>query len=90
MDNAGARGRLHSPRGYRSPQQLAGQVSDLKLQLAKRDAEVEFLEGQLAEAVAATRPQPTPQSDASHIEVSVNEVTVLHLHDWEQSRCERS
>ena len=61
---------MHSPRGHRSPQQLAGQVSDLKLQLARRDAEVDYLEAQLAEAVAANRPQPTPQMDSTNAEVS--------------------
>ena len=70
VDDTGARGGLHSPRGYKSPQQLAGLVSDLKLQLAKRDAEVDYLEAQLAEAFAANRPQPTTQMDSKNAEVS--------------------
>ena len=34
---------LHSPRGYTSPRQLNDQISDLKIELARRDAEVEYL-----------------------------------------------
>ena len=65
----GTRARMHSPRGYRSPRHLAEQLSDLKIELAKRDGEVEFLEGRLAEAVAANRPQPQPQSSSIADEV---------------------
>ena len=59
-----------SPRGYTSPRQLNDQISDLKLELARRDAEVEYLEGQLAEAVAANRPHVRPHADRSPDKVS--------------------
>ncbi|DBA92530.1 TPA: hypothetical protein ACH3X1_002761 [Trebouxia sp. C0004] len=62
---SGARNTSQSPRGYGSAQQLAGQVSDLKIELARRDAEVEYLEGQLAEAVAANRPHVRAPTDHS-------------------------
>ena len=61
---------LHSPRGYTSPRQLNDQISDLKIELARRDAEVEYLEGQLAEAVAANRPHVQPHADRSPDKVS--------------------
>ena len=54
-----------SPRGYSSPRQLSEQISDLKIELARRDAEVEDLEGQLAEAVAANRPHARLHADRS-------------------------
>lgn len=60
-----------SPRGYGSAQQLAGQVSDLKIELARRDAEVEYLEGQLAEAVAANRPHVKAPTDHSSSQVLI-------------------
>ena len=59
-----------SPRGYTSPRQLNDQVSDLKIELARRDAEVEYLERQLAEAVAANRPRAWPHADRSPDQVS--------------------
>ncbi|DBB14510.1 TPA: hypothetical protein ACH3X3_004792 [Trebouxia sp. C0006] len=62
---SGARNMSQSPRGYGSAQQLAGQVSDLKIEVARRDAEVEYLEGQLAEAVAANRPHVRAAPDHS-------------------------
>ena len=66
MPVAGPKDVLHSPRGDGSPQQrAAAQVSDLKVELARRDAEVEYLEGQLAEAVAANRPHLRPKPDES-------------------------
>ena len=65
---------LRSPRGYHSPQQsprqLNEQISDLKIELARRDAKVEYLEGQLAEAVAANRPRLRPHADWSPDKVS--------------------
>lgn len=65
---------LRAPRGYHSPQhsprQLNEQISDLKIELARRDADVEYLEGQLAEAVAANRPRVRPHADWSPDEVS--------------------
>ena len=60
-----------SSRGYGSAQQLAGQVSDLKIEVARRDAEVEYLEGQLAEAVAANRPHVRAAPDHSSSQVLV-------------------
>ncbi len=60
-----------SPRGYGSAQQLAGQVSDLKIELARRDAEVEYLEGQLAEAVAANRPHVRAPTDHASSQVLI-------------------
>lgn len=68
---SGARNTSHSPRGYGSAQQLAGQVSDLKIELARRDAEVEYLEGQLAEAVAANRPHVRAPADQSSSQVLI-------------------
>lgn len=62
---SGVTGNLRSPRGYASPQQLSEQISDLKIELARRDAEVEYLEAQLAEAVAANRPHVRSQADRS-------------------------
>ena len=65
---------LRPPRGYHSPQQsprqLDEQISDLKIELARRDADVEYLEGQLAEAVAANRPRVWPHADWSPDKVS--------------------
>lgn len=66
---SGSRISPQSPRGYGSAQQLAGQVSDLKIELARRDAEVEYLEGQLAEAVAANRPHVSDPIDHSSSQV---------------------
>ncbi|KAL3148684.1 hypothetical protein ABBQ38_014099 [Trebouxia sp. C0009 RCD-2024] len=60
---SGVTANLRSPRGYASPQQLSEQVSDLKIELARRDAEVEYLEAQLAEAVAAHRPHTRSPAD---------------------------
>ncbi|KAL0020086.1 hypothetical protein WJX79_009298 [Trebouxia sp. C0005] len=77
---SGARTMSQSPRGYGSAQQLAGQVSDLKIELARRDAEVEYLEGQLAEAVAANRPHvraPTDHSSSQDAAVANNRAQEL-------------
>ena len=68
---SGSRISPQSPRGYGSAQQLAGQVSDLKIELARRDAEVEYLEGQLAEAVAANRPHARAPTDHSSSQVLI-------------------
>lgn len=70
---AGSKASMQSRTGCGSPQQLSGQVSDLKIELARRDAEVEYLEGQLAEAVAANRPRLRLQADHS------SQVCIVHL-----------
>lgn len=56
---------MRSPRGYTSAQQLTEQISDLKIELARRDAEVEYLEAQLAEAVATSKPHMRMQAERS-------------------------
>lgn len=61
----GPRSSVYSPRGRDAPQQLAGQLTDLKIELARRDAEIEYLEAQLAEAVAANRPHVKAPADNS-------------------------
>lgn len=63
--DTGPRSSVHSPRGRDAPQQLAGQLTDLKIELARRDAEIEYLEAQLAEAVAADRPHVKATADNS-------------------------
>ena len=68
----GVVGSLRSPRGYTSPRQLNEQISDLRIELARRDAEVEYLEAQLAEAVAANRPYARPQGNRSPDKASCN------------------
>ena len=60
-----------SPRGYASAQQLTEQIADLKIELARRDAEVEYLEVQLAEAVAANRPHLRPLTQRSPDKVTL-------------------
>lgn len=67
----GASSRLPSPRGYASGQHLHEEISDLKIELARRDADVEYLEGQLAEAVAANRPHMRPHADRPPEQVSL-------------------
>ena len=68
---SGASGSMRSPRGYASPRQASEQISDLKLELARRDAEVQYLEAQLAEAVAANRPLVRSHDDRSPDRVSL-------------------
>ena len=70
---SGVTGNLWSPRGYASPQQLSEQISDLKIELARRDAELEYLEAQLAEAVAANRPHIRSHADRSPDKVSLHQ-----------------
>ena len=61
---------LWSPRGHTSPRQLNEQISDLKIELARRDAEVDYLEAQLAETAAADRPHVLPHGSRSPDKVS--------------------
>ena len=48
-----------------SPVRLAEQITDLKIELARRDADVQYLESQLAQANSASRPLErfVPRSD---------------------------
>lgn len=69
--HAADKSQLWSPRGRSNSRHLSEQISDLKIELARRDADIQYLEGQLAHAAAVAR----PMHRSPH---TIDEVPIFH------------